>query len=85
MEISGLDVLKYSFDKVDVNSWGMFGVLLAWIALFRITHYLAFSMDVRPYMKSNTSSSSSSSSSSNATSSNKNSNPEGEIEFSEMA
>ena len=82
MEISGLDVLKYSFDKVDVNSWGMFGVLLAWIALFRITHYLAFSMDVRPYMKSNTSSSSSSS---NASSSNKNSNSEGEIEFSEMA
>jgi len=27
----------------------MFGALLAWIALFRLTHYIAFAWEVSPY------------------------------------
>lgn len=50
MELSGEDVLDSIFDLRDVNSWGMFGVLLAWIALFRFGHYFIFMMDVRPYL-----------------------------------
>ena len=38
-----------------INSWGMFGVLLGWIALFRLSHYTAFAWEVLPYTKESTS------------------------------
>ena len=59
--MSGEDVLDQVFDLRDVNSWGMFGVLLAWIALFRLSHYAVFLYDVYPYLQQKAPSSSSSS------------------------
>ena len=50
MTISGTDFLDNGFDLREVNSWAMFGVLLAWIALFRLTHYAAFAFEVYPYL-----------------------------------
>ena len=51
MSLSGLDILDTVFSLRDINSWGMFGTLLAWIALFRLTHYFAFAYEVWPFMK----------------------------------
>lgn len=51
MILPGKTFLKNQYDLSDVNSWGMFGVLLAWIALFRIAHYAVFTYEVYPYLK----------------------------------
>ncbi len=48
--MSGTYFLDNGFDLRDVDSWAMFGVLLAWIALFRLTHYAAFAFEVYPYL-----------------------------------
>jgi len=50
MKLSGKDFLKQQYDLSDVNSWGMFGALLAWIMLFRIAHYAVFTYEVLPYL-----------------------------------
>jgi ABC-type multidrug transport system ATPase subunit len=50
-EITGKTLLDNLYGITDVNSWGMFGVLLAWIALFRLTHYYFFYWDVCAYLK----------------------------------
>lgn len=49
--ITGKYVLDNFYDLRDVSSWGMFGTLLAWIALFRLLHYALFLWDVLPYVK----------------------------------
>lgn len=49
--MTGKQVLDNLFDLKDVNSWGMFGVMLAWIALFRFAHYAVFVYEVSPYLK----------------------------------
>lgn len=49
--LSGKTLLDDLYGVTDVNSWGMFGVLLAWIALFRLTHYFFFYYDVRAYLR----------------------------------
>lgn len=51
MILPGKTFLKNQYDLSDVNSWGMFGVLLAWIALFRIAHYVVFTYEVMPYLQ----------------------------------
>jgi hypothetical protein len=48
--ISGEVLLDKIFNIKDVDSWGMFGTLLAWIALIRIAHYALFTYDVWPYL-----------------------------------
>lgn len=48
--IDGEDLLSTIYDLHNVDSWGMFGVLLAWIALFRFLHYALFYYDVAPYI-----------------------------------
>ena len=35
----------------DVSAWGMFGVLVAWIAFFRVVHYLLFLRASAPFLK----------------------------------
>ena len=50
MTMSGTYFLDNGFDLRDVDSWAMFGVLLAWIAFFRFTHYAAFAFEVYPYL-----------------------------------
>lgn len=49
-KMSGKTFLDVGYDLRDVNSWAMFGVLLAWVCLFRLTHYAAFMYEVYPYM-----------------------------------
>ncbi len=49
-EISGKSLLDDIYGLTNVNSWGMFGVMIAWICLFRLTHYGLFYYDVRPYL-----------------------------------
>eukprot|EP01033_Poteriospumella_lacustris_P003037 gene3037-2222_t len=49
--VTGKTLLDNLYGITDVNSWGMFGVLLAWIALFRVTHYFFFYYDVRAYLR----------------------------------
>ena len=40
-DMSGEDVLSFFFDLRDVNSWGMFGILMGYVILFRATqHFL---------------------------------------------
>lgn len=51
MEVSGKTLLDNLYGLKDINSWAMFGVLLAWVALFRFSHYFFFYLDVRPYLK----------------------------------
>ena len=48
--ITGKQILSTIFDLKDVNSWGEFGILIAWIVFFRITHYIGFLNDVYPYL-----------------------------------
>lgn len=48
--MTGKDILDFAFDMKDVDSWGMFGALLAWIALFRFAHYALFLYEVFPYL-----------------------------------
>lgn len=40
--ISGLDVMSEYFQLNNVNSWGMFGVMLLYIALLRAIQYYLF-------------------------------------------
>jgi ABC-type multidrug transport system ATPase subunit/ABC-type multidrug transport system permease subunit len=40
--ISGDDVLSTVFNLSNINSWGMFGVCLAYVALFRLNQYTLF-------------------------------------------
>lgn len=54
ISISGKTLLDSLYGLTDVNSWAMFGVLLAWVILFRITHYFLFYSDVAPYLRSAT-------------------------------
>jgi hypothetical protein len=49
-EVSGMTLLKSLYGLENINSWAMFGVMLAWISLFRMTHYFLFLYDVRPYL-----------------------------------
>lgn len=50
MVISGRDVLAVLFNNKDVNAWGMIGVLLAYIALFRLAHYGLFLYASLPFL-----------------------------------
>ena len=52
--MTGTSILNDAFDLYSINSWGMFGVLLGWIALFRLSHYTAFAWEVLPYTKEST-------------------------------
>lgn len=49
-KMSGTQVLAQFFGLHDINPWAMFGVMIAWIALFRLSHYGAFLFDVRHYL-----------------------------------
>lgn len=51
VQLTGKTLLDSQYGLTDVNSWGMFGVLLAWVALFRLTFYGVFLFDVYPYLK----------------------------------
>jgi hypothetical protein len=51
MEMSGKDLLDNVYGIKSVDSWGMFGALLAWITLIRLIHYALFLYDVYPYLK----------------------------------
>ena len=42
--VSGIDVLA-SFKEYNVNSWGMFGALLAFVVLFRLNQYALLAQD----------------------------------------
>ena len=39
--VSGIDILA-KFKEYNVNSWGMFGTLIAFVFLFRLTQYTLF-------------------------------------------
>lgn len=45
--VSGDKILKDVFGNEDVNSWGMFGVLFAWVFFFRIIHLALFYYELR--------------------------------------
>lgn len=50
--ISGKTVLVDVFgQKSDVNAWGMFGALIAWVLFFRTVHYLLFLYASAPFLK----------------------------------
>lgn len=49
--ITGKELLDSIYHIKDVDSWGMFGALLAWIALIRLLHYALFVFDVYPFLK----------------------------------
>lgn len=50
MVVTGRDVLAQLFNNKDVNAWGMIGVLLAYIALFRLVHYGLFLHASSPFL-----------------------------------
>lgn len=50
MAISGRDILAVLFNNKDVNAWGMIGVLLAYITLFRLVHYGLFLHASLPFL-----------------------------------
>ena len=51
-KMKGTTFLDVGYDLRDVDSWAMLGVLFAWVALFRLSHYAAFAWEVLPYMAS---------------------------------
>lgn len=51
-DIPGKTLLDEMYQIKDVDSWGMFGALLAWIVLIRLIHYALFVFDVYPYLQS---------------------------------
>lgn len=53
MVISGKDILIQLFDNKNVNAWGMIGVLIAYIALFRLVHYALFLYASLPFLSKN--------------------------------
>jgi hypothetical protein len=55
--LSGKDVLVDVFgQKSDVDAWGMFGVLIAWVIFFRAVHYFLFLYASAPFMRKDDSS-----------------------------
>lgn len=55
-KISGKTVLEDVFgQQPDVNAWGMFGVLVAWILFFRFVHYVLFLRASLPFLKTDNS------------------------------
>ncbi len=53
MVISGKDILIQLFDNKNVNAWGMIGVLIAYIVLFRLVHYALFLYSSLPFLSNN--------------------------------
>lgn len=53
MVISGKDILVQLFDNKNVNAWGMIGVLIAYIVLFRLVHYGLFLYSSLPFLSNN--------------------------------
>ena len=51
-KLTGKTFLDVGYDLRDIDSWAMFGVLLAWTALFRFAHYAAFLYEVYPFLQS---------------------------------
>ncbi len=50
MKISGKEILAQLFHNKNVNAWGMIGVLIAYIALFRLVHYGLFLYVSMPFL-----------------------------------
>ena len=50
MYVSGGDLLDHQFTHYDCRAWGMFGVLLGWIAVIRLVHYTIFMYHVLPFL-----------------------------------
>jgi hypothetical protein len=50
MFITGDQVLKSVYRQEGVKPWPMFLVLLAWVALVRVSHCLAFLFEVMPFL-----------------------------------
>lgn len=48
--MSGNTILKDVFDNKNVDGWGMVGVLVAYILLFRIIHYFLFYSASKPFL-----------------------------------
>ena len=42
LKVTGKQILAQLYNNHNVNAWGMIGVLLAYIALFRLVHYGLF-------------------------------------------
>lgn len=63
--MAGDTVLKDVYGQpTNINAWGMFGVVLAWAAFFRLVHFVLFSRAAAPYLTQDVQSGSSSSGSS---------------------
>lgn len=50
MVLSGKDILRQVFDNKNINAWGMIGVLIAYIILFRLVHYALFLYSSLPFL-----------------------------------
>lgn len=48
--IDGDDILDNAFGNSGVEPWSMFGVLLAWMLMFRLVHYALFRYEVRYFV-----------------------------------
>ena len=47
-EMSGKEILDYFFDLRDINSWGMFGILMAYVIFFRINQHFLLAFQTGP-------------------------------------
>jgi len=50
LKVSGDSILDSVFGQIDVQPWPMFFVLLAWVGLFRLTHYALFFFQLRDFL-----------------------------------
>jgi hypothetical protein len=50
MEFSGDYVLDTVFNNRNTNSWGMFGVLIAWTMFFKVVHYSLYYYELRHFV-----------------------------------
>ena len=58
LKVTGKHILAQLYNNHNVNAWGMIGVLLAYIALFRLVHYGLFLYASLPFLSAADSSSS---------------------------
>jgi hypothetical protein len=50
-QMTGDQVLDNVYGQpTDTNAWGMFGVVLAWAAFFRLVHFILFHRAAAPYL-----------------------------------
>lgn len=50
MEFSGDSILDTVFNNRNTNSWGMFGVLVAWTMFFKVVHYCLYYYELHHFV-----------------------------------